>query len=162
MESKMSSNSRTVKGLNIAIIVLAAIALLISLGALVSFANYNAALSDPSVQSSLYNQLSQAIAKSKTKGVTSADGMAYLATVGSVGLGLSVVALISSIVALIAGILGVRNADKPNELGKVFGLTIVAIILSVFYLNIVIVILLIISAVFINKVRKSAVAIPAA
>ena len=152
----MNSDSRAVKGLNIAIIVLAALGLLASLSSIFGVGLMGAALSDPSIQSSMMNEFNYEYRSEYNAN----DIMGMLVGLGAILMVCSILALPASILALIAGILALRNAAKPDKLGAAFVLTIIAIILNVLCFQLITFILLIISAVFINKVRKSAVAIP--
>ncbi len=154
----MSSDSRAVKGLNIAIIVLAALSLLASLFLVFGAGLLSACATDPSVvQNFKYEYYYD---NTYGSNLTTDDVTGVLLGLGAVLMVYSIFVVPASILALIAGILGVRNAAKPDKLGAAFVLTILAIILNVLCFQLITFILLIISAVFISKVRKSAVAIP--
>lgn len=158
----MNSDSRAVKGLNIAIIVLAALSLVDSIFVAFSVGVVGIAFSDPSVQSSLYDELyyDYYYGDLYDSGLTPDDMIALLIGLGSVGVVFSFLTLGTSIFTLITGIFGVRNADNADKLGSTFIMTIISIVLNVLCFSLIVLILLIISAVFINKVRKSAVSIP--
>lgn len=158
----MNSDSRAVKGLNIAIIVLAALSLVGSIFVAFSVGVVGIAFSDPSVQSSLYDELyyDYYYGDLYDSGLTPDDMIALLIGLGSVGVVFSLLTLGTSIFTLITGIFGVRNAGNADKLGSTFIMTIISIVLNVLCFSLIMLILLIISAVFINKVRKSAVSIP--
>ena len=158
----MNSDSRAVKGLNIAIIVLAALSLVGSIFVAFSVGVVGIAFSDPSVQSSLYDELyyDYYYGDLYDSGLTPDDMIARLIGLGSVGVAFSLLTLGTSIFTLITGIFGVRNAGNADKLGSTFIMTIISIVLNVLCFSLIMLILLIISAVFINKVRKSAVSIP--
>lgn len=158
----MNSDSRAVKGLNIAIIVLAALSLVGSIFVAFSVGVVGIAFSDPSVQSSLYDELyyDYYYGDLYDSGLTPDDMIALLIGLGSVGVAFSLLTLGTSIFTLITGIFGVRNAGNADKLGGTFIMTIISIVLNVLCFSLIMLILLIISAVFINKVRKSAVSIP--
>ncbi len=158
----MNSDSRAVKGLNIAIIVLAALSLVGSIFVAFSVGVVGIAFSDPSVQSSLYDELyyDYYYGDLYDSGLTPDDMIALLIGLGSAGVVFSLLTLGTSIFTLITGIFGVRNAGNADKLGSTFIMTIISIVLNVLCFSLIMLILLIISAVFINKVRKSAVSIP--
>ena len=158
----MNSDSRAVKGLNIAIIVLAALSLVGSIFVAFSVGVVGIAFSDPSVQSSLYDELyyDYYYGDLYDSGLTPDDMIALLIGLGSVGVAFSLLTLGTSIFTLITGIFGVRNAGNADKLGSTFIMTIISSVLNVLCFSLIMLILLIISAVFINKVRKSAVSIP--
>lgn len=158
----MNSDSRAVKGLNIAIIVLAALSLVGSIFVAFSVGVVGIAFSDPSVQSSLYDELyyDYYYGDLYDSGLTPDDMIALLIGLGSVGVAFSFLTLGTSIFTLITGIFGVRNAGNADKLGSTFIMTIISIVLNVLCFSLIMLVLLIISAVFINKVRKSAVSIP--
>ena len=158
----MNSDSRAVKGLNIAIIVLAALSLVGSIFVAFSVGVVGIAFSDPSVQSSLYDELyyDYYYGDLYDSGLTPDDMIALLIGLGSVGVVFSLLTLGTSIFTLITVIFGVRNAGNADKLGSTFIMTIISIVLNVLCFSLIMLILLIISAVFINKVRKSAVSIP--
>lgn len=158
----MNSDSRAVKGLNIAIIVLAALSLVGSIFVAFSVGVVGIAFSDPSVQSSLYDELyyDYYYGDLYDSGLTPDDMIALLIGLGSVRVVFSLLTLGTSIFTLITGIFGVRNAGNADKLGSTFIMTIISIVLNVLCFSLIMLILLIISAVFIDKVRKSAVSIP--
>ena len=158
----MNSDSRAVKGLNIAIIVLAALSLVGSIFVAFLVGVVGIAFSDPSVQSSLYDELyfDYYYGDLYDSGLTPDDMIALLIGLGSVGVAFSFLTLGTSIFTLITGIFGVRNAGNADKLGSTFIMTIISIVLNVLCFSLIMLVLLIISAVFINKVRKSAVSIP--
>lgn len=144
----MKSNSRTVKGLNIAILIIAALGLVGSLFSIFSIGLFGAVLTDPYIQDEIAYELYY------SSDLTLSETYAMISMLGGMTVGYMVVAFAASVVSLIAGILGVKNAEASEKLKSVFVLTIVGIVLNVFALNIVLIVLMIISAVFISKTRK--------
>ena len=114
----MNSDSRAVKGLNIAIIVLAALSLVGSIFVAFSVGVVGIAFSDPSVQSSLYDELyyDYYYGDLYDSGLTPDDMIALLIGLGSVGVVFSLLTLGTSIFTLITGIFGVRNAGNADSL----------------------------------------------
>ncbi len=153
----MNSDSRAVKGLNIAIIVVAALGLLASVFLVFGAGLLSMYAADPSVQNFDYSYYYD---NTYDSSLTPDNVAGMLAGLGVLFVVCSIFVFPASILALIAGILGVRNAANPDKLGAAFVLTIIAIILNVLCFKWITFVLLIISAVFINKVRKSMVAIP--
>ena len=68
---------------------------------------------------------------------------------------LAVAGLISELITLIASILALRNAAKPDKLNAAFVLCIIGAVASLLMLSIIRLILMIIDAVYIQKVRKT-------
>lgn len=148
------SNARTLRGVSIAVIILAVLAIVIFLLGTVAVAMFGAIASDPSwygngislddYDHGYYDSLSP----EATAGIVAAS------------LGIAVAALVwcilCSVVTLIAGVLGVRNHDKPEKQGGVFGWSIAGAIAAFLSGRIITVILLVIAAVYSNKLRNAA------
>ena len=149
-----NQNARVVRNLCIAALILS---ILVILGSLISVAFLGlgaAALNDPSVTAAATYEL-ETDGTLESYGLTGEDAVGLTAFVLGLGGMYFVWAIICSIVALVAAILGMRNYDKVDKLGGAFGWAIAGAVFSFLCGNLVIMILLIISAVYINKVRKA-------
>ena len=162
----MTSDMRVVRGVSIANIIIAALAILFWIAITVIMVFAGAVITDPSITSDLSNYLSYEFHHSYYSNdysieIANLDGdqllglVALAIALGAVG---SIWFIIGSIIGLIAGILGVRNAAKPEKLGGVFGWSIAAAILSFLGGSFMWVstALFIIAAVFASRVRKAA------
>lgn len=147
-----NSDARIVRGISIAVIVLSVIsAVLFLLGAIVlgavgAFASdpslYGNGISAPGYDHGYYDYLSP-------EGAASLMGLSLgLATAALVW------ALLCSIGTLVAGILGMRNHDKVEKLGSAFGWAIAGAVLALLSGRFITMILLIVAAIYINKVRN--------
>ena len=148
------SNARTLRGISIAVIILAVLAIALLLLGAVVVAMFGAVASDPSwygngiyldgYDHGYYDSLSP----EATAGIVAAS------------LGVAVAALVwcilCSVVTLIAGVLGMRNNDEPEKQGSVFGWSIAGAIAAFLSGRIITVILLVIAAVYSNKLRNAA------
>lgn len=149
----MNSDSRVVKGLNIATLIITILGIVGALIIIFTAALGGAAVSDPSVARSL-----NADVNLYTNGAEEIDPSVvaiFLAAFGGVVGGL---VLIAKIVALIASILALRNADKPEKLGAAFVWAIIAAIISFLFGSIISCVLFVVSAVYINRVKRGPVA----
>lgn len=144
-------NARLVRGLSIAVIVLSALALA---GCLLLFAMLGIGgfvVSDPSLFVIAQNdpEFMEAIAP-----LSDAKAFTELATLG---LGFTAVCVawlaICHVVVLIAGIMGLRASARPENLGTAFGWAIAGAVLSLLGGNLITMALLIIAAVYLNKLR---------
>lgn len=153
-----SSDSRIVRGLSIAVLVLSILALLgfvLCIGVLGCSAAF---LTDPNIA----NQASIALESDPE----AASSLEQLGISGSDAVGMSTWALglfsvllgvcsIASIVTLIAAIMGMRNYANPQKLGKAFGFSIAGAVMSLLWGNFITMVLLIIMAVYIHRVRNT-------
>lgn len=148
----MNSDAKVVRGLSIATVVISVLALL---GVVVLFAFSalsGSALADSSVMNQIMDQLNSD--PDFPYYVTQSDVSSIVALmVGLCGV-LAVWVLICSAIPLVAGILGIRNCSKPEKLGGAFGWAIAGAVVSLLMGNLITMVLLIISAVYINRVRK--------
>ena len=149
-----SSDARTVRGVSLAVIILSVLSIIafligtIAVGALGVFASdpslYQDGMAINGYNHGYYDSLS-------------AEGAA-----GLVGLSFGIVTavlawgLLCSVGTLIAGILGMRNHDNVEKLGGAFGWAIAGAVLALLSGRIITMILLIVAAVYINKVRNPA------
>lgn len=156
-----NSRAKTIRGLSIAVVILAVLSILGLLIGLAFTALFGAAMADPHVQSSISVQMDgQTTRELAEYGMTGEDAMGILSLIFGLGAVYFVWGIICSIVALIAGIIGIRNCANIEKLGGAFGWAIAGAVFSFLYGNIVTCVLLIISAVCISRDRKQATAIP--
>ena len=69
---------------------------------------------------------------------------------------LIVAAAACHVVALIAAVMGIRHCDEPDRLGVAFGLAIIGALLTLIAHDPVVAILLVVMAVFIQRIRDAA------
>lgn len=154
-----NSDARMVHGLSIAVLVLSAFALAGCLFALLFLGIGGAALVNPDIAGSAAAGLSSnpdVLNELEASNLSSGD-VFNLAVLGVGVTGAFVIwGMACSLVALVASILGMRNYDKPQQLGSAFGWAIAGAVTSFLTGNIISTVLLIISAVYIDKVRKAA------
>lgn len=147
-----NSDARLVRGLSIAVIVLSALALAGCLLLFVALGIGGAVLSDPNAsfivahndaaftQSFAYNHDTEALA------VLAGLGL------GIAAFGVGWLTLCHGVV-LVAGILGLQASSRPEKLGAAFGWAIAGAVLSLLCANLITMALLIIAAVYLNKLR---------
>ncbi|HIS39263.1 MAG TPA: hypothetical protein IAC12_00190 [Candidatus Aphodovivens avistercoris] len=158
-----TSRTKTIKGLNIATIVLSALGIFGMLVCLLFLALGGAAVSSPGFQDAVNSSITidpESARELEAAGLTSNDVYGLMGFVLAIGGAYVVWALICCIVSLVAGIIGLRNCTEKEKLGKAFGWAIAGAALSFLYGNIVTTVLLVISAVCLSKDRKEATAIP--
>ena len=155
-----TSRAKYIKGLSIAVIVLAALGIL---GAFASFAltgvttaligDYAPSAFDEAYDYGYTNGLDYQYGMD---GQETADLMATM--VAMTGTAISIWVLLCHVVMLVAGIIGLRFGSKPSKLKMVFGWSIAGAIASLLSCSFVSMVLLIIMAVFAYKDRAEAVA----
>ncbi len=165
----MYPQSRTIRGLNIATVILSGIGVLFGL-IFVAFAfMFSAALNDPATVNQMVNQLLSSSSSGSMafdgnsaysysysySGMTGEDAMAIVSASGPLITVLAFGYLICRVVGLVASILALRNYNNPVKLGGAFGWAIAAAVLQVFVGMMVSAVLYIISAVFIGKLRSA-------
>ncbi len=154
-------NARIVRGLSIATVVLAALAILASLAAAAFLAVGGTVLSDPSFIEELldegdsYYYYSDSYHHSDSSLSTSEASSLMSMFVGLAAVSL-VWCLLCSCIVLVAGILGIRNSSKPDKLNAAFGWAIAGAVASLLGGSWITLVLLIISAVYLNRMRKAA------
>ena len=149
-----NSDARIVRGLSIAVLVLSILAILGALLTTAFLALGGAAITDPSFSGTLASEINSD-PELNSYGINSGDVIG-LTAVTLLAMGIFVGWLIlCSVVSLIAGILGMRNYGNVDKLGAAFGWAIAGAVFSFLCGNIITMILLIISCVYINKVRKA-------
>ena len=158
-----TSHARTIRGLSIAVVILSILSILGLIFSLAFIGVGGAALGSEEVRGAASYSLSMDPDSAYTMeqlGITEDDAFGMLGFL--LGLGAMYVfwGIICSIVTLIAGIIGMRNYDKTDKLGKVFGWSIAGAVMAFLYGNIITLVLLIIAAVCASKDRKASTAIP--
>lgn len=163
----MERSSRTLRNVNLAVVIVTGIELFFSVLILMLMLMGASAMSDPEFANAVMSQLQGGTASGSSAfdgsgssaygaydysnmTIDQFEAMVY-ATAGYIGLG-----VVFKVFALIAGILGMRNAEKPEKLGAVFVMDIIAAIVSVFTSSMISLALFIVSAVFANRVRAFA------
>ena len=160
----MSSDAKTVRGLSIAVVVLSALSILAVILGFAALAAFGVVANDPSFVSELNHELQDA-AQGNTNYFD--DDYAYyqalsgtdVSTVLGVVVGLGAFALvwgfIGSVVPLVSGILGIRNCARREKLNMTFIWAIVGAVASLLMGNLITMALLIISAVYLNRLKKA-------
>ena len=159
----MNSDSKTVRGLSIAIVVLAALGILSVIVGFAIIAIFGVAVNDPTVIAEIQNELNGTAYSSGNYfdddyiylgGMDSGDILAILnATVG-ISAFLLVMGLLCVVVQLIAGVIGIKSCADPTKFSKLFGWTIAGIVVSVLTCSVITLVLFIIVAVYVNKMKK--------
>ena len=154
-----NSDARLARGLSIAVIVLSALALA---GCLLLFAALGiggAMLSDPNASFIVAHNDAAYMEAFAYNHDTEA-----LAVLAGLGLGLAALVVgwltLCHVVVLVAGILGLQAAARPEKLGAAFGWAVAGAVLSLLCGNLVTMALLIIAAVYLNKLRNPAPPMP--
>lgn len=149
-----NSDAKMVRGLSIAVLVLSILAIAGSLLIMVFLGVGGVALSDPSVASSAAVEIGND-SELSTYNLSGDEvtGLAML-SLGVAGMFMGWL-LICSIVPLVAAILGMRNYNNVDKLGGAFGWAIAGAVFSFLCGNIITMVLLIVSAVYINKLRRA-------
>lgn len=152
------NSSRPLKGLSIAVIVISGLAILASLALLIITAIGGSMIAENPEFAAMFESELEASGDYSAfgSGVTS-DEVIAMAT-GTLSL-VSVFfggAIIVSVVSLIAGILALRNANKPEKLSVAFGLGIAGAVVNFLLGNLITTVLLVIMVVYVSKVRKEA------
>lgn len=158
-----TSHARTIRGLSIAVVILSVLSILGLIFSLAFIGVGGAALGNEEVRGAASYSLSMDPDSAYTMeqlGITEDDAFGMLGFLLGLGAVYVFWGIICSIVTLIAGIIGMRNYDKTDKLGKVFGWSIAGAVMAFLYGNIITLVLLIIAAVCASKDRKASTAIP--
>lgn len=163
----MYPQSRTIRGLSIATIILSSIGVFFGLLFVILAFGYTAALNDPATA----NQIAHQLLSSNSAGSTAFDGnsaysysysdmtadeaMVVVSSTGPLFIIMAFGYLICRGIGLLAAILAFRNFANPAKLGAAFGWSIAAAVLQVFAGMIVSAVLFVITAVFISKLRNA-------
>ena len=154
-----NSNAKAIKGLSIAVLVFSALTIVAALIGIVALAIGGAAL--PSIIDHgyylYYNDPSfyEGLEELREYGITTTD--AYNLAMFAIGITIALVVwlLLCSAVTLIASILGIRNAAKPEKLASAFGWSIAGAIAAFLSGRMITTVLLVIMAVLIGKARSA-------
>lgn len=149
-----NSDAKVVRGLSIAVLILCILAVAGSLLVMIFLGIGGVALSDPSVASSAAIEIDNGSGISADS--LSGDEVVVLAmlSLGVLGMFMGWL-IICSIVPLVAAILGMRNYNNVDKLGGAFGWAIAGAVFSFLCGNLITMVLLIVSAVYINKLRRA-------
>ncbi len=160
----MSSDAKTVRGLSIAVVVLSALSILAVILGFAALAAFGVVANDPSFVSEL-NQELQETAQGNTnyfdddyavyQALSETDASTVMGVVFGLGAFALAWGLIGSVVPLVSGILGIRNCARRGKLNMTFVWAIIGAVASLLIGNLVTMALLIISAVYLNKLKKA-------
>ncbi len=149
----MLKDLKIVRNLNIAVVVLAALGIGVAVIALLALAFTNAAINDEISRSLVLDPADFYIDEDMTIDNTTSDIIALHTTVLACIVA-CVIALFASIFTLIVGIEGMNPLKSEKRFNKLFVLGIVAAVINIVFGGLVSGILLIISTVYVSKLRK--------
>ena len=130
-----TSHARTIRGLSIAVVILSVLSILGLIFSLAFIGVSGAALGSEEVRGAASYSLSMDPDSAYTMeqlGITEDDAFGMLGFLLGLGAVYVFWGIICSIVTLIAGIIGMRNYDKTDKLGKVFGWSIAGAVMAFF------------------------------
>lgn len=167
----MNPDSRVVRGVSIAAIVLSALGILGGLVVALFMGIASTSLNDPAVVNALVSELqssssssafdgSSAYSTYDYSGMTQDEAMAVASASIFIMVGLSLGYVLCKVVCLVAGIIALRSCTNPAKLGGTFGWSIAAAIVSFLVGGMISMVLFIVSAVFVSRVRKAYAAAP--
>ena len=167
----MNPDSRVVRGVSIAAIVLSALGILGGLVVALFMGIASTSLNDPAVVNALISELESSSTSSAFdgsssyssydySGMTQDEAMAVASASIFLMVGLSLGYVLCKVVCLVAGIIALRNCNNPAKLGSVFGWSIAAAIVSFLVGGMISMVLFIVSAVFVSRVRRAYAAAP--
>lgn len=167
----MNPDSRVVRGVSIAAIVLSALGILGGLVIALFMGIASTSLNDPAVVNALISELESSSTSSAFDGsspyssydysdMTQDDAMAVASASIFIMVGLSFGYVLCKVVCLVAGIIALRSCTNPAKLGGAFGWSIAAAIVSFLVGGMISMVLFIVSAVFVSRVRKAYAAAP--
>lgn len=167
----MNPDSRVVRGVSIAAIVLSALGILGGLVVALFMGIASTSLNDPAVVNALVSELQSSSSSSAFdgsspystydySGMTQDEAMAVASASIFIMVGLSLGYVLCKVVCLVAGIIALRSCTNPAKLGGAFGWSIAAAIVSFLVGGMISVVLFIVSAVFVSRVRKAYAAAP--
>lgn len=167
----MNPDSRVVRGVSIAAIVLSALGILGGLVIALFMGIASTSLNDPTVVNALISELESSSTSSAFdgsssyssydySGMTQDEAMAVASASIFLMVGLSLGYVLCKVVCLVAGIIALRNCNNPAKLGGAFGWSIAAAIVSFLVGGMISMVLFIVSAVFISRVRRAYAAAP--
>lgn len=167
----MNPDSRVVRGVSIAAIVLSALGILGGLVVALFMGIASTSLNDPAVVNALMSELqssssssafdgSSAYSTYDYSGMTQDEAMAVASASIFIMVGLSLGYVLCKVVCLVAGIIALHSCTNPAKLGGAFGWSIAAAIVSFLVGGMISMVLFIVSAVFVSRVRKAYAAAP--
>ena len=167
----MNPDSRVVRGVSIAAIVLSALGILGGLVVALLMGIASTSLNDPAVVNALVSELQSSSSSSAFdgsspystydySGMTQDEAMAVASASIFMMVGLSFGYVLCKVVCLVAGIIALRSCTNPAKLGGAFGWSIAAAIVSFLVGGMISMVLFIVSAVFVSRVRKAYAAAP--
>ena len=167
----MNPDSRVVRGVSIAAIVLSALGILGGLVVALFMGIASTSLNDPAVVNALVSELQSSSSSSAFDGssaystydysdMTQDEAMAVASASIFIMVGLSLGYVLCKVVCLVAGIIALRSCTNPAKLGGAFGWSIAAAIVSFLVGGMISMVLFIVSAVFVSRVRKAYAAAP--
>lgn len=162
----MNPDSRVVRGVSIAAIVLSALGILGGLVVALFMGIASTSLNDPAVVNALVSELQSSSSSSAFdgsspystydySGMTQDEAMAVASASIFIMVGLSFGYVLCKVVCLVAGIIALRSCTNPAKLGGAFGWSIAAAIVSFLVGGMISMVLFIVSAVFVSRVRKA-------
>lgn len=155
-----SSDSRIVKGINVATAIFAGLGILCALLGFLLCGVAMSAVNDPALMGDVVAELEYSSSAfdeggAVLNGPLTVDEASAAASVGMtvlmVVLGLY---LVTKLVGLIASIMAIRNCAKPEKLVGAFGMAIASAVLAFLFGGFVSGILFVVSAVYISRIRK--------
>lgn len=153
-----NSDARLVRGLSVAVVVLSSLSILACLIGFICMALIQGVSNDPEFYSVLIAQLENDpdfTSDLALSGLTVQDLLPIwnsILIVGWVAIGWG---LLCSIITMVASILGIRNYNKPDKLSGAFVWSIVGAIGAFLMGRLITAVLLVVAAVYINRVRKN-------
>lgn len=167
----MNPDSRVVRGVSIAAIVLSALGILGGLVVALFMGIASTSLNDPAVVNALVSELQSSSSSSAFdgsspystydySGMTQDEAMAVASASIFIMVGLSFGYVLCKVVCLVAGIIALRSCTNPAKLGGAFGWSIAAAIVSFLVGGMISMVLFIVSAVFVSRARKAYAAAP--
>lgn len=161
----MDSDARVVRGINIATVILSALQVLFGLGLVILLGLSTTMLTDPEFISEVIDEMEYSGSSAFDDGYYNgyySSGMSQAEAEAAVSLGITALMTlgvgytICKIVALVAGIWALRNVNNPAKFGSMFGWAIAAIVMSLITGSFITGALFVVSAVYINRLRRAA------
>lgn len=153
-----SSDARMVRGLSIAVIILSSLAIAGMLVVMFFLGVGGAALNDPRVlnEIAVIDSGPVVIDEYHSYDLDPNDAAALGSFAIGLGVALTLGSILCSAVTLAAGILALRRHNQPEKIGVAFGWSIAGAIAALLTGRIITVVLLVVMAVYLNKLRNPA------
>lgn len=156
-----SSDSRIVKGINVATAIFAGLGILCALLGFLLCGVAMSAVNDPALMNDVVAELEYSSSAFDEGGAVIEGGPLTVdeaSAAASVGMTVLMVLLglylVTKLVGLIASIMAIRNCAKPEKLGGAFGMAIASAVLAFLFGGFISGILFVVSAVYISRIRK--------